>query len=202
MSEIITRSTGSFPWNKLKGRVERTKIVREVQVPAAAIRPWRPAFLPEGEWLCSCAKGYELADDSICKQCYGTGIPKSGGYTMDGFIDIVNASYEDVVDAGGERRFEDDFTHLSCETAFQSWIYPGCIFTFDDQFWKVTGMQELEDDEDDDGNLLPDRWEVCARRLGKFEPAYLFLQLEDEMNQKSNMRVLMGDDLADDLGVE
>jgi hypothetical protein len=186
---------------KLDEKRVRTKTVREVQVPAARIRPWRPDFLAPGEWRCADCDGGYCPDESVCKRCYGTGVP-GAAYTMDHYVDIINASYEEVVDAGGERRFEDDYVHLTFETAFQTYIYPGCIFTFDSQFWKVTGVQELEDDEDDDGNLLPDRWEVIARRLEKFEGAYLFLELEDEMHQKSGDRVLMGDKLADEMGVE
>jgi len=111
---------------------------------------------------------------------------------MKGLIDIVNAVYEEVVDAGGTPRWEDEFVSLNFETVFQSWIFSGCIFTFDRQFWKVTGVTEIASDETDDGVFLPDRWDVYARLLEQHEGAYYFLEQEDEENQKGFVETLIG----------
>ncbi len=157
----------------------RVKTIREVCVEEAVVRPWRPYYLVKGsEWGCTCEEG----DHSRCLRCCGTGVP--GGYESDRDIGITAASYEEVVDLGGEPRFGDDFVSLTFECVFQSWIFPGCVFTFDEHHWKVLSVEELEEDEDDDGGFLPDRWEVLSRRLEEFDAAYVFLEVEADTKAK------------------
>lgn len=152
----------------------RVKTVREVKMAETSIDLWHPPSKSNGAPECKCVRELFIDGMPLCRDCYGTDI--SGGYEGTLVVNIRDVSYEEVMDAGGERRrWEDDYTFLTFECDLGFHIFYGCLFLFDDRQWKVVGVEQKEEDEDDDGNFLLERWAVSARNLEKWEGASAFL---------------------------
>lgn len=144
---------------------------REVRAEEATLQLWPPPWTDDPEWQCT--EEAHQREDALCYQCYGTGV--RNGYVENYHILVRDVRYEEVIGADGEPRWEDDFTSLTFECPLRYHVFYGCIFLFDNRPWRVTDVKQIEEDEDDDGNLLPERWEVWCRKMESFEGGYAFL---------------------------
>lgn len=164
-------------------RMVRTKTVKEVFVEKGHFLLWKPAL---GGKRCECFLK-EHDPSWLCRECYGSGL-LGGGYVTDVKpVRFQDASFEEVEVAEVQEDtttenapcpcpLMDEFVTLNFECDLHYHVYYGCIFKLEDRYWKVIGIEERDDDEDDTGLPTPARWSVRARKLQEFEGVYLFLQ--------------------------
>jgi len=156
----------------------RQKTVEEVFIEKATIIVFKP---PLTGAECACHEKI-MEPAAICRECYGTGI--LGGFDLrKEVIPIEEAAYEEiekvitVLDTTKtDHAFAsmDDWVLLTFECPLHSHIYSGCIFELNNRFWKVTNVEE-ECEEDAETGVGRPYWEVQARKLHEYEPAYIFL---------------------------
>lgn len=175
-------------------KLVRTKTVEEVFIEKATIVVFKP---PLQGTRCSCFEK-DKEPGFLCRECYGTGVV--GGFDLrKEVISIQDATYEEIENVTvsldttkTDHQFDsiDDWVSLSFECPFQCSIYYGCIFSLDNHYWRVITVSERDSEEEDfEGEYLKTHWEVSARKLQPFEPAYVFLddkkwKLEEHVNVK------------------
>jgi DNA-directed RNA polymerase subunit RPC12/RpoP len=131
---------------------------------------------------CGCLHD-EPDPNRVCRQCYGVGL--DGGYYDAYPAQFRNASYEEelksTVTEGNmtttsEFLAGNEWNMITFECSFEVHIYYQCILELDLRLWSVVEVEQVPDDEDDDGLPLPERWRVTARKLQEFESGYLFMR--------------------------
>ena len=140
-----------------------------------AFEVWYPPLKQESKPEYHCTDPAHQDRNALCRSCFDTGV--CNGYVQNDAIPVRDVRYEEVLQVEeGPSRWEDDFTTLTFECPLGFHIMKGCIFLFDDRPWRVTDVKQVDEDEDDDGNELPERWEVWCRKLEVWEGAACFLQ--------------------------
>ena len=152
----------------------RVKTVREVKAPEAELKLWYPPLKRDDKPEWHCTNEVHRDDLSVCTDCYGTGV--RGAYVQTETFLVQDLSYAEEQD-GPEDDLE-ELTSLTFYCAVRHHVFNGCLYDFDDRAWKVAMVEQADLDEDDDGEFLPERWDVWCRKLDRYESAYYFLRNE------------------------